>query len=91
VSSAVNGRAREHRVRDRMIEAGWHFIMRSAGSRGSADLLMAHLEYGAALVQVGTGSKRLGPPDRVRFVDDADLCGALAILAVCRPATPPMC
>jgi hypothetical protein len=85
---ATNGRAREYRVRDRMVEAGWRCVMRSAGSKGSADLLMGHLEYGAALVQVGTGSKRLGPADRIRFVDDADLCGALAILAVCRQGVP---
>ncbi len=42
---------------------------------------MADLEHGAALVQVGThASKRLGPADRARFVYDADLCGALALL-----------
>ncbi len=79
-STAVSGRAREHRARDWMVERGWHFVMRSAGSKGSADLLMAHLEHGAALIQVGTPNKTLGPADRVRFVNDADLCGALALL-----------
>lgn len=90
MSTATSGREREYRVSKHMVKYGWRQIMRSAGSKGSADLLMASLEHGAALVQVGTGNKTLGPADRIRFVDDADLCGALAILAVCNPRTTPV-
>jgi hypothetical protein len=89
MSSATNGRAREHRVRDHLVSHGWKAIMRSAGSKGSADLLVAHPTHGAALVQVGTAGKTLGPADRERFCTDADLCGALPILAVCATGRAP--
>lgn len=89
MSSATNGRAREHRVSKHMQASGWRQIMRSAGSKGSADLLMASPEYGAALVQVGTAGKTLSPADRERFCTDADLCGALPILAVCATGRAP--
>ncbi|MCD4535671.1 hypothetical protein LRP67_16380 [Nocardioides sp. cx-169] len=85
MSTATQGRAREHKVRDHMADAGWHFIMRAAASKGPADLLLAHPEHGAALVQVGTTSKSLGPADRIRFLTAADLCGALPILATVIP------
>lgn len=81
MSTATSGRAREYRVRDAMRDAGWVFVMRAAGSKGCADLLMAHPDHGAALVQVGTASKRIGPEDRTRFVAAASLCGALPLLA----------
>ena len=81
MSTATAGRAREYRVRDHLIGEGWTFVMRAAASKGAADLLMAHPTHGAALVQVGTGNKTLGPHDRTRFCDAADLCGALPILA----------
>lgn len=64
-----------------MDDAGWTFVMRAAGSKGPADLLMAHPLHGAALVQVGTDNKTLGPAARDRFVTAAELCGALALLA----------
>ena len=61
MSTATNGRAREHRVRDLLTARGWTPIMRAAGSKGAGDLLMAHPVHGGALVQVGTAkSKRLG-------------------------------
>ncbi len=81
MSTASQGSARERKVRDDMVAHGWSFIMRAAASKGSADLLMAHPLHGAALVQVGTGNKTLGPVDRLRFVTDASLCGALPLLA----------
>ena len=70
------------RVRERMTEDGWVPIMRAAGSKGAADLLMAHPVHGAALVQVGRQSKTLGPADRERLCVAAELCSALALLAV---------
>ena len=88
MSTATNGRAREYRVRDRMTDAGWLFVMRSAGSKGAADLCMVHPFYGLALVQVGTASKALGPADRDRFVTIAEACGAMALLASCAPGVP---
>lgn len=88
MSTATQGRAREYKVRDELIGHGWHFIMRAAASKGSGDLLMGHPHHGAALVQVGTGSKTLGPADRDRFVTDADLIGALPILATVIPREP---
>lgn len=81
MSTATNGRAREHRTRDRMIDAGWTAIMRAAGSKGAGDLLMGHPIHGGALVQVGTENKSLGPAARERFVTAADLICALPILA----------
>ena len=82
MSTATSGRAREYRVRDDLISKGWRFINRSAGSKGSLDLYMAHRHHGAAHIQVGTGNKTLGPDARTRFVSDAQLCSALALLAV---------
>jgi hypothetical protein len=60
---------------------GWFLVARSAGSKGAADLVMVHPEHGLALVQVGTAGKALGPADRERLCDLADLCSALPILA----------
>lgn len=77
---ARNGRAREHRVSAWLVTRGWRQIMRAAGSKGSGDLLMAHPVHGAALVQVGTAGKALGPADRARFVGDAHAIGALPLL-----------
>lgn len=85
MSTATEGRRREHKVRDHMIAAGWQFIMRAAGSKGPGDLLMAHPWHGAALIQVGTPSKSLGPTERHRFVNAGTLCGALTILATYHP------
>lgn len=81
MSTATQGRAREHKVRDHMIAAGWELISRSAGSKGPADLVMASEEHGLALVQVGTGLKRLGPTERARLRHAARLSSALPILA----------
>ncbi|WP_102157686.1 hypothetical protein [Zhihengliuella halotolerans] len=81
MSTASQGRAREYRVRDHLIEHGWVLIMRAAASKGPADLAMAHPEHGLALVQVGTDGKDLGPAARTRFLDAADLCGALPLVA----------
>ena len=81
MSTATSGRAREYRVRDDLIAHGWTYIMRAAGSRGPADIALAHEEYGLALVQVGTGNKRLGPADRTRLLHAAYLCSALPVVA----------
>ena len=78
---ARNGAARERRTRDRLIESGWTQVMRAAGSKGAGDLLLGHPIHGAALVQVGTESKTLGPADRDRFVTAAELVCALPLLA----------
>lgn len=83
MSTATQGRAREHRVRDDLTDAGWHLIMRSAGSKGPADLCMAHPDHGVALVQVGTELKSIGPADRARFLHSANLCSATPVLATC--------
>jgi hypothetical protein len=88
MSTATNGRAREYRVRDAMTDAGWLFVMRSAGSKGAADLCMVHPFHGLSLVQVGTANKQLGPADRDRFVTIAEACGALPLLASCAPRIP---
>lgn len=85
MSTATNGRAREYRCRDKFIAAGWRQIMRAAGSKGSADLLVAHPEHGAALVQVGTSGKYLPPAARIRFITDAEMCGALPLVAITGP------
>lgn len=85
MSTATQGRTREHRVRDELIAHGWFLVARSAGSKGAADLVMVHPTHGLALVQVGTPSKSLGPDDRERLCHLADLCGALALIAVVVP------
>ena len=81
VSTATDGRRREYKVRDDMVERGWLLVARSAGSKGAADLVMVHPDYGLALVQVGPGGKSLGPDDRERLCDMAEMCSALPILA----------
>lgn len=81
MSTATDGRAREHRTRDRLAESGWVPVMRAAGSKGAGDLLMGHEQHGAALIQVGTENKSLGPAARERLVSMAELIGALPLLA----------
>lgn len=88
MSTATDGRRREHQVRDHLTTHGWRLLMRAAGSKGSADLAMVSAEHGLALVQVGSRSKRLDPADRARFLADADDAGALALLAVVVPRQP---
>ncbi len=84
-NTARNGRAREHLVRRNLERHGWRQIVRAAASKGSCDLVMVHAVHGLALVQVGTGTKTLGPADRARFLADADDAGALALLATVLP------
>ena len=88
MSTATTGRRREYVVRDAMIRDGWEFIARAAASKGPADLVMAHLEHGVALVQVGSQSKALGPADRERLCYAAELCSALPLLAIVVPRQP---
>lgn len=88
MSTAQTGARRERLVRDDMIRDGWEFIARAAASKGPADLVMAHLEHGVALVQVGSKSKALGPADRERLCYAAELCSALPLLAIVVPRQP---
>lgn len=81
MSSATSGRAREHRTRARMETHGWQQVVRAAGSKGSADLIMRHPIHGGAFIQVGTHNKRLGPAARTRLLDDAEAFHALPLLA----------
>lgn len=89
MSAASNGRAREHRVSKWMQDRGWFQVMRSAGSKGVADLAMYHPLFGLAWVQVGTAkSKRLSPLDRDRLVAVAEQTHALPLLATSGPGIP---
>jgi hypothetical protein len=88
MSTATTGRAREYKVREALKEHGWRQIMRSAGSKGSADLYLVHPVHGGALIQVGSRTKTLLPADRARFVTDAADTGNLAILAIVTPRAP---
>lgn len=81
MSTATSGRYREYKVRDHLNTLGYVPIMRAAASKGAGDLLHGHPHIGAVLVQVGTGNKTLGPDDRQRFCDAADLIHALPVLA----------
>lgn len=81
MSTASSGRAREHKVRDALEDAGYPWIMRAAASKGPADLLHGHPLVGAVLVQVGTANKTLNQEGRDRFCEAADLCHALPVLA----------
>lgn len=85
MSTARAGREREYRVRDKFVKAGWRAVMHAAASKGSADWLMAHPEHGAALIQVGTAAKYLAPAARARFITDAEMCGALPLVAISGP------
>lgn len=89
MSTATNGRAREHRISKLMQEHGWLQIMRAAGSKGPADLAMLHPLLGLAWVQVGTAkSKTLSPLDRDRLVTIASQTHALPLLATSGPGIP---
>lgn len=90
MSTARNGRAREHRISKLMVEKhGWIQIMRAAGSKGPADLAMLHPFYGLAWVQVGTAAnKTLGPLARNRLVAIADQTNATPVLATSGPGIP---
>lgn len=85
MSTASVGRAREHRVSAAMGREGWVQIARSAGSKGPADLVMAHHRKGIALVQVGGPGKKLGPDDRARLRFASGLCRATPVLARVMP------
>ena len=82
MSTARVGRDREYAVMRHLEQYGWRKVMRAAGSKGSADLLMVHAVHGPALIQVGGTHKTLGPAERARLIADADDCGALALLAI---------
>lgn len=89
MSTATNGRAREHRISKLMAANGWLQIMRAAGSKGPADLAMLHPFLGLAWVQVGTAkSKTLSPLDRDRLVAIAEQTHALPLLATSGPGVP---
>lgn len=88
MSTATIGRTREYAVRDHLINEGWTFVMRAAASKGAADLLMGHPLWGSALIQVGSKSKTLGPAERDRLCTAAELCGALALIAIVTPRQP---
>jgi hypothetical protein len=88
MNTARLGRDREHRAAADLALGGWQLVMRAAASKGPADLLMAHPVHGAALVQVGSRTKTLGPADRDRLCSAAELCSALALLAVVVPRRP---
>lgn len=89
MSTATNGRAREHRISKLMQDHGWLQIMRAAGSKGPADLAMLHPLLGLAWVQVGTAaSKTLGPDARNRLVSIAEQTHALSLLATSGPGIP---
>lgn len=89
MSTASNGRAREHRVSKLMVANGWLQVMRAAGSKGPADLAMLHPFLGLAWVQVGTAkSKALSPLDRDRLCSIAEQTHALALLATSGPGIP---
>lgn len=85
MSTATQGRRGEYRVRDRLAADGWLLVARSAASKGAADLIMVHPDHGLALIQAGTPNKTLGPADRERLCNMADLCNALPLLAVVVP------
>lgn len=85
MSSATNGRKREHRVRNHLVDHGWHLVSRSAGSKGPADIVMVHPDQGLALIQVGPKGKSIGPTERARLVALADLCSALPLIATPLP------
>lgn len=87
MSTATDGRRREHKVRHDLEHHGWT-VIRSAGSKGAADLVAAHPEVGVILVQVGSASKALGPDARDRLCDWADVFCALPILARVVPRQP---
>lgn len=87
-NTARLGRDREHRVIRHMETTGWRKVMRASASKGSGDALMVHPEHGAALVQVGSQSKRLGPAERARLIADAEDGGMLALLAIVVPRAP---
>lgn len=81
MSTATAGRHREYQVRDDLAAKGYPFVMRASSSKGPADLLHGHDLVGAVLVQVGNGTKTLGPAERERFCDAALLTCALPVLA----------
>jgi hypothetical protein len=81
MSTATSGRAREYKVRDDLAAKGYPAVMRSAASKGAADLLHGNPIVGAVLVQVGTRNKTLNQEGRDRFCEAADLTHALPVLA----------
>ena len=85
MSTASDGRRREYIVRNHLVAQGWTAVMRAAASKGPADLLLAHPDHGPALIQVGSRTKQLSPADRERLCAAAELCGALALLAIVVP------
>lgn len=86
MSTATNGRAREHRVIKLMESHGWLKIMRAAGSKGPADAVLLHPFLGLCWLQVGTAaSKTLGPDARDRLCSIAEHTNALALLATSGP------
>lgn len=88
MSTASDGARRERKVRDELIARGWEPIFRAAASKGPADIGLAHPDHGLALIHVGSRTKTLGPADRERLCHAAELCSALALLAIVTPRNP---
>ena len=89
MSSYEAGRRREYKViHELMVDHNCEHPMRSAGSKGPADFIIAHPEQGTLAVQVGSPKKALSPADRERLCSFAEAHGALPILARVIPRQP---
>lgn len=86
MSTATVGRAKEYKVRDHLLTAGWAFPLRSAASKGVADLTL--FKPGRVLlVQVKASDPYLLPIERQRLLAMADWVGLTLALPVVA-ATP---
>jgi hypothetical protein len=64
VSTASKGRALEHKARHELEAAGW-YVIRSAGSKGTADLVAFHASRVPAFVQCKATPGPLPPIERL--------------------------
>jgi Holliday junction resolvase len=78
VSNASFGHARERKVAARLQSENW-WVMRSAGSKGAADLVCLKAERQPMMLQV-KGTKTpfagFGPADRAKLLEVAKQAGA---------------
>lgn len=80
MSTATKGRAAEHEARA-TAETHGYYVLRSAGSKGAADLVAFREGHAPLLIQVKAGKSAFGPVDRAKLVHLAGIAHGIPLLA----------
>lgn len=70
MNKSAKGRRNEHKSRDLLVEAGYHFVIRSTGSFGPWDLVALEPGHPVCLVQVKSNRKPPALGDSANYLYD---------------------